>query len=321
MKHRIGEIVAKILVVGVLGLATFLIFYFAPWKDNSGKRVIFLTAVARNGVWTEEKVDGTNYWTKDFKQAVIVLRNGEEAILRFTSMDVTHSFYAPELNIGPIDVWPGKIYDIPFKASKTGSFRYYCTKVCGKNHFYMQGKIIVLDEKLNITEAQIVKMQTDSIIDDIMPMQEPRMISTNIIERGENLFKLKNCFTCHGLNGIGGILNANYALKSVPALNTLAVKLKIPDKEAADSIIKLLDQNMDFEELEENPPFPTFSRFSAQYATITKKIREGAELVQKADSTGPMPPLTMPAWENYLTNEEINSIIAYLINLNNWDEN
>ena len=48
MKHRIGEIVAKILVVGVLGFTTFLIFHFAPWKDNSGKRVIFLTSVARN---------------------------------------------------------------------------------------------------------------------------------------------------------------------------------------------------------------------------------------------------------------------------------
>jgi hypothetical protein len=321
MKHRIGEIAAKILVVGVLGLTTFLIFHFAPWKDNSGKRVIFLTAVARNGVWTEEKVDGTNYWTKDFKQAVIILKNGEEAIFRFTSMDVTHSFYAPELNIGPVDVWPGKIYDIPFKASKTGSFRYYCTKVCGKNHFYMQGKIIVIDAKSKITKSQIVKMQTDSIIVGNMTMQEPQMVAANIIERGENLFKLKNCITCHGANGIGGILNANYVLKSVPPLNTLAVKLKIPDKETADSIIALLDKNIDFEALEEDPPFPTFSRFTAQYATIKKKILEGAELVQKADSTGPMPPLTMPAWENYLTKEEINALIAYLINLNNWDEN
>lgn len=237
-------------------------------------------------------------------------------------MDVTHSFYAPDLNIGPVDVWPGKVYDIPFKANKTGSFMYYCTKVCGKSHFYMQGKIIILDAHKTYTEAQINEMQNDSIIEGKMMADDGQEMSKakNIIERGKELFVKKNCVACHGANGVGGIFNTNYAKKTVPQLNTLATKLKIPDKETADSIIKLLEKKCDLEKLNDNPPFPTYSRFASQYNSITRKILDGASVVQRADSTGPMPPLYMPSWEDYLTKDEINAIIAYLISLNNWDE-
>lgn len=320
MNYKIGEIVAKSLVVSVLAITTIAIFYFAPWERHKGERIIFLTAVAKNGVWTEEKVNGSNHWLNDFKQAVIILKYGENVLFRFTSMDVTHSFYVPELNIGPVDVWPGVVYEKSFKANKIGSFKYYCTKVCGKNHFYMQGKIIILDPKIHYTDAQIRKMQNDSIIKG-KPMQgESMAMSSSMIEHGKDLFMRKNCNTCHGDNGIGGVVNVNYALKTIPALNTLANKLKIPDKESADILIKLLEKNLDIDKLDDNPPFPTYSRFQAQYATITKKILEGAALVQKTDSLGPVPPLSMPAWDNYLTKKEINSILAYLISLNNWEE-
>lgn len=320
MKHKVGELISIIVVVVILSVTTILIFHFAPWKNNSGKRIIFLTAVAKNGVWTEETVNGSNYWNKDFKQAVIILKKGEEVIFRFTSMDVTHSFYVPELNIGPVDVWPGKVYDVPFKANKTGSFLYYCTKVCGMKHFYMQGKVIILNSDANLTAQQIAKMQNDSILKDKNMMQDTMKIAKTIIEKGKNLFISKNCIACHGNEGIGGVLNANYVLKTVPALNALANKLRIPDKETADTIIKLLEKNVDLEKLNENPPFPTYSRFLAQYNSIRKKILEGASVVQKADSLQTFPPLYMPAWKNYLTDKEINSIIIYLINLNKWED-
>lgn len=320
MKHKVGEVLASIAIVAVLGITTILIFHFAPWKNNTGKRVIFLTAVARNGVWTEEKVNGTNYWLKDFKQAVIVLNKGEEVILRFTSMDVSHSFYAPELNIGPVVVLPGKVYDVPFKASKTGSFKYYCTQVCGTHHFYMQGKIIILEANKQLSPTQIVKMQIDSIIKGKDIAEDSMKLPKNFVERGKYLFANKNCISCHGKDGVGGINNTNYQLKTVPALNTLGTKLKIPDKETADGLIKLMEKNIDLNTLDEEQQFSTFNRFLAQYNTVTKKILEGASVVQKENKAGPYPPLTMPAWENYLTNEEINAIIAYLITQNKWEE-
>ena len=271
MKYHVGEIIARSAVIIVLTVTTLFVFHFAPWKNNYGKRIIFLTAVAKNGVWTEEKVNGSNYWGKDFKQAVIILKKGEKVVFRLTSMDVTHSFYVPELNIGPVIVWPGKVYDIAYKANKTGSFMYYCTKVCGKSHFYMQGKVIILDSKANYTSAQILKMQNDSILKGKMMEEDTLVVLTNIIERGKYLFVRKNCIACHGKNAIGGIIDANYVRKTVPPLNILATRLKISDKETADSIIKLLDKNVDLNKLADNPPFTGYGRFLAQYNSITKK--------------------------------------------------
>ena len=321
MKYRMGEIIATATVIVVFAILSFLIIHFEPWKNNSGKRIIYLTAVSKNGVWTEEKVNGSNYWLKDFKQAVVVIKQGEEVIFRLTSMDVTHSFYVPELIIGPVTVWPGKVYDVPYKATRRGSFMYYCTQVCGMSHFYMQGKVIVLDSTINLTETQIDKMKNDSILKKTGNRKAPLKDTTNIIEWGKDLYVRKFCNTCHGANGAGGIIDINYALKTVPPLNTLANKLKIPDKESADSIIKYLKLNSDLEKVSENPPFRTYGRFLAQYGSIRKKILEGAAIVQKADSTGPLPPLFMPAWDNYLTKAQINSLVAYLISLNNWEEN
>jgi plastocyanin len=320
MKNKAGEIITRIFVVSVLALTSFLIFYFAPWKNNTGKRIIFLTAVAKNGVWTEETVNGANYWTKDFKQAVIILKKGEEVNFRFTSMDVTHSFYCPELNIGPVEVWPGKVYEIPFKADKVGSYRYYCTIVCGKCHFYMQGKIIILEDTMQITDNMIRKMKSDSVITSCCIPNDTLTLPDNIIEQGKYLFVIKNCVTCHGKEGIGGIKNYNYAKPTIPDLITLATKLKIPDKESADTIIKLLEKNADLEKLSDDPPFRNYDRFLAQYNSIFNKILNGAPIVLKADSTGPKPPLFMPSWENNLTKKEIRSIVSYLISKNNWEE-
>ena len=320
MRHRLGEVIATTLVIAVLAITAILIVHFEPWKNNSGKRVIFLTAVSKNGVWTEEKVNGSNYWLKDFKQAVIILKKGEEVVFRLTSMDVTHSFYVPELNIGPVTVWPGKVYDFPFRATKTGSFRYFCTQVCGLSHYYMQGRVIILGSAVNLTATEIAKMKQDSVLKEITMKQIPIRDSTNIVERGRELYIRKSCYTCHGADGAGGIVNINYALKTIPPLNTLASKLKIPDKESADTIVKFLKQNIDLEKIAANPPFSTYGRFLAQYSSITKKILEGAAIVQKADSAGPFPPLFMPAWDHYLTKQEIKSLIAYMISLNNWEE-
>ncbi len=321
MKYRLGEVIATTAVIAILAITSILIVYFQPWKSNSGRRVIFLTGVAKNGVWTEEKVNGSNYWLKDFKQAVIILNKGEEVIFRFTSMDVTHSFYVPELNIGPVTVWPGKVYDFPFKADKPGSFMYFCTQVCGLNHYYMQGRVIILGSAVHLTAVQVAKMKQDSVLKEIKMKRIPIKDSTNIIERGRDLYVRKSCYTCHGADCAGGVINVNYALKTIPPLNTLASKLKIPDEESADIIINYLKQNIDLEKMSENPPFPTYVRFLAQYGSITKKILEGAAVVQKADTTGPFPPLFMPAWDHYLTNAEINSLIAYMISLNDWEEN
>ena len=322
MKYRFGELFALILVIATIVITPVLILSFSPRVNKTNLKLICLTAVAKDGVWTDELVDASNYTYKTFKPATIILKEDEEVIFRFTSVDVTHSFYIPELNIGPIDVEAGHYYDVTFKATKTGSFIYYCTKICGNCHFYMQGKLIILGKNINLTEVMLSKMKEDStvVISACCFQNNTTDLQSNFIEKGKQLFVLKSCVSCHGKDGIGGIKNYNYAKPSIPELITLATKLKIPDKESADSIIKLLEKNTDFEKLSDDPPFSNYDRFLAQYTSIYNKINDGAPIVLKADSTGPLPPLFMPSWEQTLTQEEIRAIISYLISKNNWED-
>ena len=322
MSTKIKEILALLALILVMAGTPLVIQYFSPFRNHGSTRIINLTAISTQGIWTADKVDGLNIWNSDFQKATIVMHKGEKVILRFTTVDVTHSFYIPELKLGPVLVDAGHLYDVPFKADTTGIFTYYCTSVCGHCHFYMQGKFIILDPGQELTAAELkkIEMGIDTTLQFCVTPLQDHVYPTNITLRGKELFETKNCILCHGKNGKGGIKNTNYAKPFIPELATLANKLKIPDKEAANNIIKLLAANTDFDKLSDNPPFPTYSRFLAQYNSINRKILDGANILQKADSTGPVPPLCMPSWEYYLSREEINAILAYLISQNKWEE-
>ena len=320
MKKNIIELFATVIVLMILIGTPMAISNNSPWKNHNGKKLINLTAVAAQGIWTEDKVDGSNYWNTNFKRANLVLTFGEEVILRFTSVDVTHTFYAPEANLGPIIVEAGKYYDIPFTPKETGRFTYYCTTVCGLCHFFMQGNIFVVEKGKTIDQSIVDKVEADSICPLCKNRNVHELVNSSFVQHGAALYKSKGCFLCHGEAGAGGIKNPNYALINVPELNTLANKLKLSDKHDAESVIKMLETGADLERINDNPPFPTFNRFYAQYISISNKIKDGSPIVQKLDSSKYLPPLWMPSWEHQLTPKEINEIIAYMINIFDWDK-
>lgn len=318
MTRTIGEIFAFILLIGSMIIIPILIYAYAPWKSTDGRRVIYLTAVAEKGIWTEDKVNSFNSAWKDFSAAHIVITKGEEVLFRLTSADVTHTFYIPELNLGPIVVEAGYTYDIIFKADTSGTFTYYCTTVCGQCHFYMQGILTVVDDgevPVNITlltgEQQLASLTKHE--------DEQELNASNFIVFGKNIFEEKGCITCHGKNGSGGVKNPYYVNKEVPPLNNLASTLKIDWPEDGDVIINLLKNNADLYSLEDSEPIENYSRFLAQYKSIIKKIMVGADTLQTVQPDSPQPPLFMPAWEHRLSEEEANTIIAYMITLNNWE--
>ncbi|MBM2814776.1 MAG: Cytochrome c oxidase polypeptide [Ignavibacteria bacterium] len=321
MKNKFKEIFAGAVVIIILIGTPLAISLNAPWMNLTKKRVIHLTGLASQGIWTEDLVTATNNGSQTFKRANIVLTQDEEVIFRFTSADVTHTFYAPEIGFGPIVVEAGHYYDVPFTPKVTGKFEYYCTTFCGHCHNYMRGNIVVLShEQIKNTELA-KKLSTDTVRADCCAPNPALAAGSSIsfIKRGQLLFIDKGCFTCHGQSGIGGVFNPNYVNRTIPDLITLAKKLKIGEKKEADSLIKLLERGVDLDKLNDSPPFPSFSRFYAQYNSITQKILNGAPVVQKADSKSFTPPLLMPSWEYHLTRRDINSIIAYFISIYNWD--
>jgi mono/diheme cytochrome c family protein len=138
-------------------------------------------------------------------------------------------------------------------------------------------------------------------------------------ERGKQLFDSMGCAACHGAEGRGGIDNLNYVLGTVPQLNEMADRLMLFDPEDAAAAIELLEQGTDLASLERDPPFPGYARFVAQYGAVEGVIKNGAPAAKK-DAAGPTPPLQMLAWGDRLSDADIRALVAYLIELYDWEE-
>jgi len=312
MKKKFSKLIPAILLI--LGMAGILTHYFLVSNFYNNVRIISMTAISQQGIWTEENVGELNFWNSDYKKAIVLLRPNEQVVFKFSSKDSTHIFYVPELNIGPIEVNRNQTVEVPYTATKNGTFAYLSTTIWGE--LYMHGNIIVDDDDI---EIQLALNKLDGNSSKITEAQLETIKVFAFIKLGESTFRKKGCFNCHGESGKGGVINPNYIKKHIPKLNILANTLKIDWEEDGDMVIKLLEEGENLESLEANPPFENYLRFLAQYNSIKTKIKHGAYDLQKADSAGISPPLFMPAWAQHLTDNEIDAIIAYLIKQNRWE--
>lgn len=313
-KYRLKEFLAVVGTVAGLIILPITIFSNAPWTENEEGRVIHLTAIMEKGLWTAEKVNGLNYWWKDFKPATLVLEQGKKVLLRLSSADVTHTFFMPELYPEPIKVKAGFTVELSIIPENSGEFTYYCTTVCGECHYSMNGKIIVYSKSESIPNLMDKNELAFTCSDDHGELTN----FTSIVDFGEHLYASKGCASCHGQGGLGGVYNPNYINKYVPELNTLAERMKIYWEEDADVMVNIMERGISLKTLESNPPIENFNRFLAQYNSIRDKIREGSPNVQKLDREGPEPPLVMPSWKHVLSDNDVDAVIAYLISQFPW---
>ncbi|MHB8420054.1 MAG: c-type cytochrome, partial [Myxococcales bacterium] len=228
MTDRSLEIAATAATALVIGAALSLPFVYQrrAVRDGvpPGARVVTLTGVAASGHWTEASVDGENYWRRDFPPARPVLHVGETTAFRLASADVTHVFYAPELGLGPIEVYPGHVSVAVVTPKQAGVFPYYCTTFCGAAHFGMRGEIAVAAPG----KAAPDPTPPAPALADYWRAQPPPA-GASIVERGKWVFHSRGCVTCHGEKGAGGVPNFNYARTTVPALNALAERFMLFD--------------------------------------------------------------------------------------------
>ena len=138
-------------------------------------------------------------------------------------------------------------------------------------------------------------------------------------ERGKHVFDTMGCAACHGPEGSGGIENLNYVLGTVPPLNEMADRLMLFDPADAVAAVELLERGTALASLEQAPPFPDYGRFVAQYGAVVGVIEHGATAA-KQDPSGITPPLQMPPWGDRLSDEDIRALMAYLIELYDWEE-
>ena len=111
----------------------------------------------------------------------------------------------------------------------------------------------------------------------VVSAKPPETPISPTVTEGASLFETKGCIMCHGEGGKGGVRNRYSQGEFIPALEKVA------------------------------------SGYSED--ELKEKIRKGVSQVAKADSNGPVPILIMPSWEDKLTPEELNRIVAYLFSL------
>jgi cytochrome c oxidase subunit 2 len=108
-------------------------------------------------------------------------------VLKVTSRDVIHSFWAPNLQ-GKRDLIPGYITAIWLRADRAGTFRGQCAEFCGLQHAHMALDIVAEPEA-----------EFERWLDAVRaPAPDPQ---TPEQRRGHDIFMANRCSGCHTVTG------------------------------------------------------------------------------------------------------------------------
>ena len=109
---------------------------------------------------------------------------GRPVRLKMSSTDVLHSFFVPSFRVKQ-DVLPDRYTYLWFEATKTGTFKAFCTEYCGTQHSAMDAKVVVH------AQGDFQNwLQTGGGVADLPPA-----------EYGEILYERQGCNACHSLDG------------------------------------------------------------------------------------------------------------------------
>lgn len=112
---------------------------------------------------------------------------GREVVLRLSSADVIHSFWAPNLN-GKRDLVPGYTTTTWFRADTPGVFRGQCAEFCGLQHAKMAFMIV----------AQPPAQFAAWYAGQLRPAAPP---GDSLAARGQQVFLGSSCALCHAIQG------------------------------------------------------------------------------------------------------------------------
>ncbi|MFL6278077.1 MAG: cytochrome c oxidase subunit II [Blastocatellia bacterium] len=112
---------------------------------------------------------------------------GKTVLLKLTSRDVIHSFWAPNLQ-GKKDLIPGHYILYPLRADREGTFRGQCAEFCGAQHAHMAFTVIAQSE--------------DQFTAWLDAQRAPAVAPTDpLMARGQQVFLSKPCVMCHTIRG------------------------------------------------------------------------------------------------------------------------
>ncbi len=147
-----------------------------------------------------DQIDGNAPLTDTYLQEVdhpLVVPVNKKIRIITTANDVVHSWYVPAFGVKQ-DAIPGFVRDTWFKAEKTGTFRGFCTELCGKEHAFMPVVVTVLSDEDYAKWVDDEKKKMAGANDD--PNRTYTM--AELMQRGGEVYK-SNCAVCHQPTGKG----------------------------------------------------------------------------------------------------------------------
>ncbi|MBX7246068.1 MAG: cytochrome c oxidase subunit II [Candidatus Sumerlaeaceae bacterium] len=195
-----------------LGLVTVMFFWGAKLfneQEMAPKNSMDILVTGKKWMWKFQHANG--------KREINVLHIPVNKPVRLTmgSEDVIHDLFVPAFRVKH-DVMPGRLSNVWFEATKTGSFHLFCNQYCGTEHSRMVGKVIVMEQ--NAYQAWLGGDTGESPV-----------------KSGEKLFTSLGCATCHLSNNAGrGPVLVGIAGKSIELLG--GAKVVADDKYLYESI-------------------------------------------------------------------------------------
>ncbi|NIF55614.1 cytochrome c oxidase subunit II [Burkholderia sp. Ax-1724] len=166
------------------------------YVKGPGEGISFLSTLATPRAETEGREPISTLYLQEVDNPLVVPVDKKIRIIT-TANDVVHSWYVPAFGVKQ-DAIPGFVRDTWFKANRTGTFRGFCTELCGKEHAFMPVVVEVLsaDDYAKWVEVQQKKMAAGQ--------DDPNRTYTmaELMERGGKVYAA-NCAVCHQPTGKG----------------------------------------------------------------------------------------------------------------------
>ncbi|MEX3784792.1 cytochrome c oxidase subunit II [Paraburkholderia sp. BR14374] len=166
------------------------------YVKGPGEGIGFLSTLATPRAQTEGREPISTLYLQEVDNPLVVPVNKKIRIIT-TANDVVHSWYVPAFGVKQ-DAIPGFVRDTWFKANRTGTFRGFCTELCGKEHAFMPVVVEVLsdDDYARWVDTEKKKMAAGQ--------DDPNKTYTmaELMERGGKVYAA-NCAVCHQPTGKG----------------------------------------------------------------------------------------------------------------------
>jgi cytochrome c oxidase subunit 2 len=190
-----------VVVAWAISLTVVLLFVMLTASVRTGHAIANLTSknpvtidIIGHQWWWEVRYEATQADQTVVTANEIHVPVGQPVVIKTSSVDVIHSFWAPNLH-GKRDLIPGYQNAVWLQADQPGTYRGQCAEFCGHQHAHMA--FFVVAEPLEKFDAWLAQQ-----------VSTPAPPSDQVAKQGEQVFLSHTCVMCHTVrgNGSGGKL-------------------------------------------------------------------------------------------------------------------